>query len=92
MEQEVPVTIHTGGQHKEPVEKKAHEPHLPKSLSSLEETFTDALNSVRESEPYSLLINGAEQAKEYVRKNPFQAMLISVGAGAIFGLLMSRKR
>jgi ElaB/YqjD/DUF883 family membrane-anchored ribosome-binding protein len=89
MEQEVPVTIHSGRP-----KNLAEEPHYetPKQITKISETLLETLSRFKESEPGILLLKGAEKTAEYIKKNPGQAMLFSVGAGALFGLLLKKKR
>ncbi|MBV5302902.1 MAG: hypothetical protein JZU70_01675 [Chlorobium sp.] len=88
MEQEVPVTIHSG-KPKELTEEPRYE--TPKQQSEISETLDQALSRFKQSEFGTLMLKGAEKATEYIKKNPGQAMLFSVGAGAFFGLLLKKK-
>ncbi|NTW11108.1 MAG: hypothetical protein HGA26_07095, partial [Chlorobiaceae bacterium] len=46
----------------------------------------------RESEAYEQIEKIFEETKEYIRKNPARAMLYSLGAGAVLGLFMRKRR
>jgi len=89
MDQEIPVTIHSG----KPTEF-AEEPlnETPNQISDISETVCEFFSSFKKSELGTLLLKGAHETTEYIKKNPGQAMLFSVGAGALFGLLLKKKR
>jgi ElaB/YqjD/DUF883 family membrane-anchored ribosome-binding protein len=89
MEQEVPVTLHSG-MPKELAGEPLYE--TPKQQSEIRETLADALSRFKQSELGTLLLNGVEKTTEYIKKKPGQAMLFSGVAGALFGLLLKRKR
>jgi ElaB/YqjD/DUF883 family membrane-anchored ribosome-binding protein len=91
MEQEVSVTIH-GSTTEDHPENSEHKSCISDQITRIGETFSDAFLSFRESEPGAFVQQGAVKAKEYIKKNPTQAMLLSLGAGALFGLLLKKKR
>ncbi len=91
MEQEVQVTIHSS-QPDNTVEAEPQKTCIPEQIKEISDTLKEAFSCFRESESYNLLVKSAENAREYIRKNPGQAMLYSLGAGALFGLFMKRKR
>ncbi|MEI6758317.1 MAG: hypothetical protein FDX18_08195 [Chlorobium sp.] len=91
MEQEVPVIIHNS-QSTDPVKEPQSETNIPELLREFSENLTDAFARFRESDSYDRLASSVEKAREYVRKNPAQTLLYSLGAGALFGLFMKRKR
>ncbi len=91
MEQEVQVTIHSS----QPTNSSKEEPQenrIPEQVKEISKTLSEAFSCFRESESYSQLLKSTEKAREYIRKNPGQAMMYSLGAGALFGLFMKRKR
>ncbi|TLU87897.1 MAG: hypothetical protein FDX21_03535 [Chlorobium sp.] len=91
MEQEVPVTIHS----RKP-EELSEDPQaatrIPNQITEISDTLSDAFSCFRESESFNLLVQVTDKAKDFIRKNPAQALLLSLGAGTLFGLLMRRKR
>ncbi|MEI7694853.1 MAG: hypothetical protein WCI64_04295 [Chlorobium sp.] len=91
MEQQAHVTMHDS-KPKEPSERAPDDTFVPKPERNIGETLSDAFLFFRESEPGNLLMQGAEKAKEYIKKNPAQAMLFSLGTGALLGLLMKKQR
>jgi ElaB/YqjD/DUF883 family membrane-anchored ribosome-binding protein len=91
MEQEVPVIIHSG-EKKEPVEEPQQETRIPEQIKEIGETLSEVVSSFRESESYEQIEKAIEQAKDFIRKKPTQAMLYSLGAGALLGLLMRKRR
>jgi len=91
MEQEVQVTIHSS-QPDNLSEEEPQETRIPGQVKEISEALSEAFSCFRESESYNQLLKSAEKAREYIRKNPGQAMLYSLGAGALFGLFMKRKR
>jgi ElaB/YqjD/DUF883 family membrane-anchored ribosome-binding protein len=90
MEQEVPVVIH---EHKsmDPAEKPYSESLFPDKIKEIGDTLSEAYSSFKESEAYDLLAESATNVKEYIKKNPAQALLFALGAGALFGLLLRKK-
>jgi ElaB/YqjD/DUF883 family membrane-anchored ribosome-binding protein len=91
MEQEVQVTIHRG-EPADPVQEPQHEANIPEQLKELSETISETISCFKESESYEWLQKQAEQARSYIKKNPTQAMLISLGAGTLFGLFIKKRR
>jgi len=91
MEQEVQVTIHSS-QPDNNLEGEPQETRIPEQINTISDTLTEAFARFRESESYNQLLKSAEKAREYIRKYPGQSMLYSLGAGALFGLFMKRKR
>ena len=91
MEQEVQVTIHSS-QPENPIEEQPQETCITDQINDIRDTLLEAFSSFRKSESYLQLLKNAEKAKEYIRNNPGQALLYSLGAGALFGLFMKRKR
>ncbi len=90
MEQEVPVIIHDHDP-VNPVKEPHSESFIPEQLKEMSETLSDAFSRFKESESYDLLLKSADKAKEYIAKNPVQALLYTLGAGAFFGFLFRRK-
>lgn len=89
MEQEVPVTIHRG----KPGELwDEAQSETAQESSGINETVDGLLSGFRKSEPGMMLQRGAHKMKEYVKNNPGQALLVSLGAGALFGLLLKKRR
>lgn len=91
MEQEVEVTIHRS-KPADPVEEPQHETKIPEQLKELSETISDTFSSFRESDSYEWLLKKADMATDYVKKNPMPAILVSLGAGTLFGLLFKKRR
>ncbi|MEI8185885.1 MAG: hypothetical protein WCG19_04220 [Chlorobiaceae bacterium] len=91
MEQEVPVIIHDH-EHTDPAKAPQRETFIPEQVKEIGDTISEAFSKFKESESYDLLVKSAEKAKEYIVKNPAQSILYSLGAGALFGLLMRKKR
>lgn len=91
MEQEVPVIIHSG-ENKEPLQEPHQETGIPEQIKEIGESLSEVVSSFRESESYEQIEKAIEQAKDYIRKNPAQAMLYSLGAGALLGFLMRKRR
>ncbi len=91
MDQEVKVVIH---EHTsiDPVEEPHRESLIPDQLQEIGDTLLEAFSSFKESESFDLLVKSAEKVREYIKKNPGQALLYSLGAGAFLGLLMRKKR
>jgi hypothetical protein len=107
MEQEVKVTIHRSEpaepaeetQHEEQHEvqhevqhESQHEANIPEQLRELSETISDTFSCFRESDSYEWLLKKAEKAKDYIKQNPTPAILASLGAGALFGLFIKKRR
>jgi len=91
MEQEVPVIIQSG-EHKEPENIPPHQTNIPEQVKEIGETISEIFAAFRESESYDKLVEGVEIAKEYIRKYPARSMLYTLGAGALFGLVIRKKR
>jgi len=89
MEQEVPVTIHSS---KPKGFAGEHQCETPKQRLEIKETLVETFSHFKESEFGTLLLKGAEKTTEYIKKNPGQAMLFSAGAGALFGLVLRKRR
>jgi ElaB/YqjD/DUF883 family membrane-anchored ribosome-binding protein len=93
MEQEVKVTIHRGEPAdpvKEP-QQPQQEASIPEQLKEFGETISETLSCFRESESYEWLLKSAEKAKNYIKENPTRSILVSLGAGALFGLLIKKR-
>ncbi|ABL64492.1 hypothetical protein [Chlorobium phaeobacteroides] len=95
MEQEVPVTIHQG----ETVEAEAAETmpkpdaaYIPELIKEIASTVSETFSGFRESESYGQLIKAAEEVRTYIKNNPAQALLYSLGAGAALGFLFKKRR
>lgn len=91
MEQEVPVVIHSeapGG----PAQDTRRENPIPEQVKEISENISEAFSRFKESPSYEQLLDRAEKTREYIRKNPVQSMFYSVGAGALLGLFIRRKR
>jgi len=91
MEQEVPVTIH-GHEPTDAAQEPQQETFIPEQVKEIGETLAEAFSRFKESESYDLLVKSADKVKEYIVKNPAQAILYTLGAGAFFGLLLRKKR
>jgi ElaB/YqjD/DUF883 family membrane-anchored ribosome-binding protein len=91
MEQEVQVTIHRG-EPKQPEQEPQQETNIPEPLKEISEIISETFSCFRESESYEWLRNKAEETKTYIKKNPAQAILISLGAGTLFGLFIKKRR
>ena len=91
MEQEVQVTIHSNNP-KNPEEELSGKSYTPEQTDDISETVSKAVSCFRNSESYTLLLNGIEKARAFIKNKPEQAMLYSLGAGALFGLFLKRKR
>ena len=89
MEQEVPVIIHSSGE-KEP-ETPGASP-IPEQVKEIGSTISDAVSAFMESEQYEQLKQTAAKAKTYIRENPVPAMLYTLGAGAVLGFILKRRR
>jgi ElaB/YqjD/DUF883 family membrane-anchored ribosome-binding protein len=90
MEQDVPVIIH--GEHDAPSGEPLQEPVIAEQLKEIGHTLSEVAASFKESEAYEQIEKVFDEAKEYIRKNPARAMLYSLGAGAVLGLFMRKKR
>ncbi|NTU97103.1 MAG: hypothetical protein HGA62_04715 [Chlorobiaceae bacterium] len=90
MEQEVPVIIH--GEHEPLPGKPGEEPVIADQLKEIGHSLSEVMTSFRESESYEQIEQVFEQTKDYIRKNPARAMLYSLGAGALLGLFMRKRR
>jgi len=91
MEQEVKVTIHRS----EPVngaEEPQQQTNIPQQLKELGEVLSDSLSSFRESDSYEWILENTEKTRQYIKKNPTRSMLVSLGAGVLFGLFIKRGR
>lgn len=91
MEQEVPITVKSStpfDTEKTPQQETA----FPDQVKAIGETLSEALARIRKSQYYDQLLKSTESAKEYIKKNPVPAILYSLGAGALIGLLMRKKR
>ncbi|NMW21338.1 MAG: hypothetical protein HKK67_06850 [Chlorobiaceae bacterium] len=91
MEQEVPVIIHEH-ESMDPAQERQRETFIPEQVKEIGNNLSEAFMSFKESESYELLVKSAEKVKEYITKNPGQALLYSLAAGALFGLVLKRKR
>ncbi|MEI7708086.1 MAG: hypothetical protein WCI90_07440 [Chlorobium sp.] len=91
MEQEVPVIIHDHDP-VNPVKEPHSETFIPEQVKEISETLSEAFLRFKESESYDLLVKSADKAKEFIEKNPVQALLYTLGAGAFFGFLLRKKR
>ncbi|NTV97804.1 MAG: hypothetical protein HGA70_01390 [Chlorobiaceae bacterium] len=90
MEQDVPVIIH--GEHDASSGEPREEPVIAEQIKEIGQTLSDVAASFRESEAYEQIEKIFEETKEYIRKNPARAMLYSLGAGAVLGLFMRKRR
>ncbi len=91
MEQEVPVIVHER-ETKNTVKEPNREKLIPDQLEELGNTLSEAYATFKESESYETLVKSGETVKEYIKNNPSKALLYSLGAGALFGLLLRKKR
>ncbi len=90
MEQQEPIII-PGGNPGVAVEEPQQETHFPEMVNEVKESLLELFEQFRESDSYARLEKGAETVKEYIKNNPAQAMLYSLGAGTLLGLLMRRR-
>jgi ElaB/YqjD/DUF883 family membrane-anchored ribosome-binding protein len=90
MDQEVPVIIH-GYDSVNPVKEPQSETFIPEQVKEISEALSEAFLRFKESESYDLLLKSADKTKEYIVKNPVQALLYTLGAGAFFGFLLRKK-
>ncbi|KAA6233103.1 hypothetical protein EKD00_04795 [Chlorobium phaeovibrioides] len=91
MEQEVPV-IHSAA--KDSAEKQfnpAGDGRIPEQIREISDSLSDAFARFRQSDSYDSMIDIAEQSRTYIRKKPLQAMLYSLGAGALLGMMFGKK-
>jgi len=89
MEQEVPVTIRSGKPkelQQEPLGKPANDG------SGISDTVDHLLASISEGDFGLLLRRSAHKTREYIANHPGQAMAVSAGIGALFGLLLKKRR
>ena len=91
MEQEVKVTIHRG-EPKQPEQEPQQETNIPEALKEISEIISETFSCFRESESYEWLLDNAEKARVYIKKYPTQAVLVSLGAGALLGLFIKKRR
>ncbi|NTW70228.1 MAG: hypothetical protein HGB23_10365 [Chlorobiaceae bacterium] len=91
MEQEVPVIIHSS-EPKEPAPAPQQEPTIPEQIKEIGESLSEIFARLKESETYDKILEGVEITREYIRKYPAKAMLYTLGAGALFGLVIKKKR
>ena len=91
MEQEVKVTIHRT-EPTDPVEKPQVNTTIPDQLKELNETISETLSFFRESESYEWLQKNAEKVRTYIRKNPEQSIIVSLGTGLLFGFFIKKRR
>jgi len=91
MEQEVKVTIHRS-EAANKTEEPQQQDNIPQQLKELSEILSDSLSSFRESESYEWIIESAEKTRQYIKKNPARSMLVSLGAGLMFGLFIKKGR
>ncbi|MDP8305143.1 MAG: hypothetical protein RAO75_01295 [Candidatus Chlorobium antarcticum] len=93
MEQEVPV-IHSAA--KDPVESNNPTPaadgRIPEQIREISDSLSDAFARFRESDSYDSLLDLAEQTRTYIRNHPLPALLYSLGAGAVLGMMFGKKR
>ncbi|HCD35995.1 MAG TPA: hypothetical protein DEQ23_03040 [Chlorobium sp.] len=91
MEQEVPV-IHSAA--KDSAEKQlnpAGDGRIPEQIREISDSLSDAFARFRQSDSYDSMIDIAEQSRTHIRKKPLQAMLYSLGAGALLGMMFGKK-
>ncbi len=91
MEQEVKVTIHRT-EPTDPVEEPQVNTTIPDQLKELSETISETLSCFRESESYEWLQKSTEKVRMYIRNNPEQSILVSLGTGLLFGLFIKKRR
>ena len=90
MEQQDPIII-PGGNQEVHAEEPQHETHIPEMVKEIKESLVEVFERFRESESYARLEKSSETVREYIKQKPTQAMLYSLGAGTLFGLLMRRR-
>ncbi len=91
MEQEVKVTIHRSAAENR-TEEPPQESGTAQQLKELGEVLSDVLSSFRESESYERILESTEKTRQYIKKNPARSMLVSLGAGLLFGLFINKRR
>jgi ElaB/YqjD/DUF883 family membrane-anchored ribosome-binding protein len=91
MEQEVQVNIHSGEQHDQGNKPQA-ETSIPDLVKEIGESVSETFAHFKESDTWERILQGVETSREYVRKYPGKAIIYTLGAGALFGLLLKKKR
>jgi ElaB/YqjD/DUF883 family membrane-anchored ribosome-binding protein len=91
MEQEVEVTIHRG-ETANSAEEPQQRANIPERLKELGEMAAEAISCFRESDSYERLMESTQTTRLYIKKNPASAMLVSLSAGFLLGLIMKRGR
>jgi len=91
MEQEVKVTIHRS-EEAVSTEEAPQQADIAQQLKELSEILSDSLSSFRESDSYERILEGAEKTRQYIKDNPARSMLVSLGAGLLFGLFIKKGR
>ncbi len=91
MEQEVKVTMHSH-EPAEKAEEQQNQENISEQLRELGDVITETFACFRESDSYEWILENTEKTRQYIKKNPARSMLVSLGAGFLFGLFMKRGR
>jgi len=92
MEQEVPVIHSTAKESAEKHSTPVADGRILEQIREISDSLSDAFARFRESDSYDNLLDLAEQTRTYIRNNPLPAMLYSLGAGALLGMMFGKKR
>ncbi len=65
---------------------------VPEQIAGISEHVSDLYNQFRESRHYSKLQDAKQQMKEYIKDNPVESVLYSLGAGVVLGFILHKKR
>ncbi len=63
---------------------------IPEQVEAISENISNMYDRFKESEQYDELRDTATKVKEYIKENPVQSVLMSLGAGMFLGLLFRR--
>ncbi len=81
-------------EHQSSNSEKAHaEPlksPIPEQVEAISDNISKMYDRFKESEQYDELQDTVTKVKEYIKKNPVQSMLMSLGAGMFLGLLFRK--
>ncbi len=91
MEQEVKVTIH-GAESAGKAEEAQKQANIPEQLKDAGVIVSEALSCFRESDSYGWMLESTEKTRQYIKNNPARSMLVSLGAGLLFGLFITKRR
>ncbi|NEX12443.1 hypothetical protein CR161_09965 [Prosthecochloris sp. ZM] len=73
-------------------QERSSNPHIPDQVAGVSEHVADLYNQFRESRNYSKLQDAKQQMKEYIKDNPVESVLYSLGAGVVLGFILHKKR